>query len=122
MLAVFHGFNCVGASILESVMTASFCFPSLLPATGGNRMPTQFMCLVLKMLQIQPEKEIIIEFILNDDYKYVHLSLTLSFWSLAEVYSHKPFMLQVCTRIGGLLPAPDRETKRNISVFRAASE
>jgi len=38
---------------------------------GGNRQPTQFMCLILKMLQIQPEKEIIIEFISNDDYKYV---------------------------------------------------
>lgn len=40
---------------------------------GGNRQPTQFMCLVLKMLQIQPEKEIIIEFISNDDYKYVRV-------------------------------------------------
>ena len=30
---------------------------------GGNRKPTKFMCLVLKMLQIQPEKEIILEFI-----------------------------------------------------------
>lgn len=40
---------------------------------GGNRQPTQFMCLMLKMLQIQPEKEIIIEFISNDDYKYVRV-------------------------------------------------
>jgi len=38
---------------------------------GGNRQPTQFMCLVLKMLQIQPAKDIIVEFISNDDYKYV---------------------------------------------------
>jgi pre-mRNA-splicing factor 38A len=37
---------------------------------GGNRKPTPFMCLVMKMLQIQPEKEIVIEFIKNDDYKY----------------------------------------------------
>jgi len=37
---------------------------------GGNRKPTRFMCLVLKMLQIQPEKEIVIEYILNEDYKY----------------------------------------------------
>lgn len=36
---------------------------------GGNRKPTPFMCLVMKMLQIQPEKEIVIEFIKNDDYK-----------------------------------------------------
>lgn len=37
---------------------------------GGNRKPTPFMCLVMKMLQIQPEKEIVIEFIKNEDYKY----------------------------------------------------
>ncbi|CAF1870244.1 unnamed protein product [Brassica oleracea var. botrytis] len=38
---------------------------------GGNRKPTPFLCLVLKMLQIQPEKEIVVEFIKNDDYKHV---------------------------------------------------
>ena len=36
---------------------------------GGNRKPTKFMCLVLKMPQIQPEKEIILEFIKQEDYK-----------------------------------------------------
>ena len=38
---------------------------------GGNVKPTPFLCLVLKMLQIQPEKDIIIEFIRNEDFKYV---------------------------------------------------
>lgn len=38
---------------------------------GGNIKPTPFICLVLKMLQIQPEKDIIIEFIKNEDFKYV---------------------------------------------------
>lgn len=38
---------------------------------GGNIKPAPFLCLILKMLQIQPEKEIIIEFIKNDEYKYV---------------------------------------------------
>lgn len=46
---------------------------------GGNRKPTPFLCLVLKMLQIQPEKEIVVEFIKNDDYKYVFLPKLLSF-------------------------------------------
>ncbi len=36
---------------------------------GGNKKPAPFICLILKMLQIQPEKEIIIELINNDDYK-----------------------------------------------------
>lgn len=38
---------------------------------GGNIKPTPFMCLLLKMLQIQPDKEIIVEYIKNEDYKYV---------------------------------------------------
>lgn len=40
---------------------------------GGNRKPTPFMCLVVKMLQIQPEKDIVVEFIKNEDYKYVRV-------------------------------------------------
>ncbi|KAH0930627.1 hypothetical protein HID58_016354 [Brassica napus] len=50
---------------------------------GGNRKPTPFLCLVLKMLQIQPEKEIVVEFIKNDDYKYVFLPKLLSFVRIA---------------------------------------
>ena len=37
---------------------------------GGNIKPTPFLCLILKMLQIQPSKDIIIEFIKNPDYKW----------------------------------------------------
>ena len=40
---------------------------------GGNVKPTPFICLVLKMLQIQPEKDIVVEFIRNEDYKLVFL-------------------------------------------------
>jgi pre-mRNA-splicing factor 38A len=36
---------------------------------GGNRKPTPFLCLALKMLQIQPDKDIVVEFIKNEDYK-----------------------------------------------------
>jgi len=38
---------------------------------GGNIKPCPFLCLALKMLQIQPEKDIVVEFIKNEDYKYV---------------------------------------------------
>nr|XP_045586833.1 pre-mRNA-splicing factor 38-like [Procambarus clarkii] len=37
---------------------------------GANSIPTPFLCLVLKMLQIQPETDIIIEFITQEDFKY----------------------------------------------------
>lgn len=40
---------------------------------GGMQKPTKFMCLVLKMLQLQPEKEIVVEFIKNEDYKYLRV-------------------------------------------------
>jgi len=40
---------------------------------GGNNQPTKFLCLLLKMLQLQPEKEIVIEFITQDEFKYLRL-------------------------------------------------
>lgn len=36
---------------------------------GGNIKTTPFMCLTLKLLQIQPEKDIVIEFIRQENYK-----------------------------------------------------
>lgn len=36
---------------------------------GGNIKPTPFLCLTLKLLQIQPDKDIIIEFIRQDHFK-----------------------------------------------------
>lgn len=36
---------------------------------GGNIKPAPFLCLILKMLQLQPEKDIVVEFIRNEDYK-----------------------------------------------------
>jgi len=36
---------------------------------SGNIKPTPFLCLILKMLQIQPTKDIVVEFIKNPDYK-----------------------------------------------------
>lgn len=38
---------------------------------GGNVKPTPFLSLLLKMLQIQPEKDIVVEFIKNEDFKLV---------------------------------------------------
>lgn len=40
---------------------------------GGNATPTRFLCLVLKLLQIQPAQESLDEFIDNEDFKYVRL-------------------------------------------------
>jgi PRP38 family len=37
----------------------------------GNQKPTNFVCLLLKLLQIQPEKEILVEYLLVDEFKCV---------------------------------------------------
>lgn len=36
----------------------------------GNQRPTEFLCLLLKLLQIQPEKEILVEYLRADEFKY----------------------------------------------------
>lgn len=36
---------------------------------AGTVKPTNFICLSLKMLQLQPEKDIVVEFIKNEDFK-----------------------------------------------------
>lgn len=36
---------------------------------AGNVKPTPFLCLCLKLLQLQPDKDIIIEFIRQDNFK-----------------------------------------------------
>lgn len=38
---------------------------------GGNQRPTDFLSLLLKLLQIQPEKEILVEYLRADEFKYV---------------------------------------------------
>ncbi|EXX78018.1 hypothetical protein RirG_018610 [Rhizophagus irregularis DAOM 197198w] len=39
----------------------------------GNQKPTEFLCLTLKLLQLQPNKDIVMEFIRNEDYKYLRV-------------------------------------------------
>lgn len=38
---------------------------------AGNIKPTPFLCLTLKLLQLQPDKEIVIEYIRQEDFKYL---------------------------------------------------
>ncbi|GAA5976679.1 hypothetical protein JCM11641_005659 [Rhodosporidiobolus odoratus] len=39
--------------------------------TYANTRPTEFMCLVLKLLQLQPEREIILEYLRAEEFKYL---------------------------------------------------
>lgn len=58
---------------------------------GGNLVPTKFLCLLLKMLQLQPEKEIVYEFIQNEDFPYLRV-LSAFYLRLTgkaeEIYTH----------------------------------
>lgn len=68
---------------------------------GGNRKPTPFMCLVLKMLQIQPEKAIVLEFIKNELFKYamhgylVHFTCVLLVQTLMYTDTWSPCTMTV---------------------------
>ncbi|EEB90283.1 hypothetical protein MPER_11526 [Moniliophthora perniciosa FA553] len=42
----------------------------------GNQRPTEFLCLLLKLLQIQPEKEILIEYLQADEFKCDYIVLS----------------------------------------------
>jgi len=58
---------------------------------SGNIKPTPFICLVLKMLQIQPDKDIVVEFIRNEDFKLVMLKFVLYMSSIT------PFEIMKCS-------------------------
>jgi pre-mRNA-splicing factor 38A len=49
----------------------------------GNQKPTEFLCLLLKLLQIQPEKEILLEYLQADEFKYLR--------ALAAIYIRMTF-------------------------------
>ncbi|KZT69058.1 PRP38-domain-containing protein, partial [Daedalea quercina L-15889] len=55
----------------------------------GNQKPTEFLCLLLKLLQIQPQKEILLEYLQADEFKYLRalsiMYIRMTFRSV-EVY------------------------------------
>mmetsp|Transcript_40288 Transcript_40288/g.38755 ORF Transcript_40288/g.38755 Transcript_40288/m.38755 type:complete len:114 (+) Transcript_40288:73-414(+) len=73
----------------ETIVDKAFDLKYVGGTYGGNRRPSKFLCLLMKMLQIQPEPEIVMEFIKNKDYKYIR-ALGLFYWRLVgkpkEIY------------------------------------
>ena len=55
----------------ESLVDKAIALEYLGSTFGGNQQCTPFVCLLLKLLQLAPEMEIIIEFIQNEEFKYV---------------------------------------------------
>jgi pre-mRNA-splicing factor 38A len=60
-------FGLTAADVLERAASSLKCIGGTF---GGNQQPTKFLCLTLKLLQLQPEDELIQEFISQDHFKY----------------------------------------------------
>lgn len=63
--------HCFGLSAADVTEKAALHLQAIGGSYGGNSKPTRFLCLVLKMLQIQPEDGIVDELISNEEFKYV---------------------------------------------------
>lgn len=57
------------SSLAELVVDKAVELKYIGGVSGGNIRPTPFVCLILKMLQICPGKDIIVEFIRNEEFK-----------------------------------------------------
>lgn len=72
----------------ETIVDKAFELTSIGGTYGGNRRPTKFLCLLLKMLQIQPDTEIVLELINQVDYKYIR-ALAIFYYRLVETSQAK---------------------------------
>lgn len=83
--------HCFGLTA-ESLVDKAVQIRDLGGTFGGAKKPTNFMCLILKLLQLQPDKEIITEFIKNDDYKYVRILGKAQTGYILPCFSCPPFI------------------------------
>jgi pre-mRNA-splicing factor 38A len=81
-----HCFGLDAATLVEKAVAIDYVGSTF----GGNHKPTPFVCLVLKLLQIQPDDEAVIEYVRQDEYKYLRALGALYFRLTArpvQVYS-----------------------------------
>ncbi|EQC32832.1 hypothetical protein SDRG_09370 [Saprolegnia diclina VS20] len=62
-----HCFGLTEETLVEKAIDLSYIAGHF----GGNQQPSPFLCLLLKMLQMQPDMDVVMTFIENGDYKYV---------------------------------------------------
>lgn len=60
-------FGLTAATILDKAAALKYCGGLY----GGNLLPGKFLCLLLKLLQLQPEKEVVYAYIQQEDFKYL---------------------------------------------------
>ncbi|KAJ7074397.1 PRP38 family-domain-containing protein [Mycena amicta] len=61
-----HCFALTAETLIDKALELKF-----IGGVYGNQRPTEFLCLLLKLLQIQPEKEILVEYLRADEFKYL---------------------------------------------------
>lgn len=62
-------FGLTSETIVDKAISLKYCGGTY----GGSNKPSDFICLILKLLQLQPELDIVIEFIRNEDFKYLRV-------------------------------------------------
>ncbi|KAI6174135.1 Pre-mRNA-splicing factor 38 [Aphelenchoides besseyi] len=81
--------KCFGISV-EDMIDRSYELRYVGGIYAGNIKPTEFLCLTLKLLQLQPEKAIILEFLQQEHHKYLRalaaMYIRLTFSSV-EIYN-----------------------------------
>jgi len=88
--SVYWKQNCFGLSA-ETLIDEAIKLDHIGGTFGSTRQPTNFICLILKMLQIQLDKDVVIELIRNEEFKYIRILgafyLRLTFKGI-EVYRY----------------------------------
>lgn len=80
--------NCFGLTV-ERLMALAADLDHV-GGTYANQKPTPFLCLTLRMLQLQPSEEVLMELIQQDDFKYLRV-LALFYWRLVGSPSTKVY-------------------------------
>eukprot|EP00978_Attheya_sp_CCMP212_P012283 scaffold30492_cov47-Attheya_sp.AAC.5 len=63
--------DCFGLSAADVARKSVTQLQAIGGSYGGNNAPTRFLCLALKLLQIQPDDSVVDELLGNEDFKYV---------------------------------------------------
>ena len=64
--------KCFGLTA-ESILDRAIELTSVGGSFGAQQKPTEFLCLLLKLLQLQPSEEIVLTYIGAEEYKYLRL-------------------------------------------------
>ncbi|KAJ2937053.1 hypothetical protein H1R20_g47, partial [Candolleomyces eurysporus] len=67
-----HCFALTAETIIDKALELKY-----IGGVYGNQRPTEFLCLLLKLLQIQPEKEILVEYLRAEEFKYLRALASL---------------------------------------------